>query len=120
MSQAPRSSVAGLGFNFLLSSRYSQTCDAMMVMMAAIILVLPQLLGYQYLYQHEQCQQSSGAHHYVIVFFLLKFCVVHFLSRSPELRDATDDGGDGDHDDGDHVDGDHVDGDHDDGDHADG
>ena len=63
---------------------------------------------------------SSSQICYVIVFFLLKFCVVHFLSCSPELRDATDDGGDGDQYDGDHVDGDHVDGDHDDGDHADG
>ena len=48
----------------------------------------------------------------VTVFFLLKFCVVHFLSRSPELRDATDDGGDGDHNDGDHDGDDHDDGDH--------
>ena len=53
--------MAGLGFNFLLGSRYSQICDAMMVMMAASILVLPQSLGYQYLYQHEQLSTSSEA-----------------------------------------------------------
>ena len=63
---------------------------------------------------------SSSQICYVIVFFLLKFCVVHFLSRSPELRDATDDGGDVDHDNGDRDDGDHDDGDHVDGDHVDG
>ena len=45
----------------------------------------------------------------VIVFFLLKFYVVHFLSCGPELCDAANDGGDGDHDDGEHVDGDHDD-----------
>ena len=91
--------------------------------MAAIILVLPQLLGYQYLYQHEQCQHLLELNQLatcdVIVFFLLKFCVVHFLSRSPELCDATDGGDDGDHDDGDHDGGDHDDGEHVDGDHDD-
>ena len=33
----------------------------MMVVITAIILNLPQLLGYQYLYQHEQLSTSSEA-----------------------------------------------------------